>query len=91
MPLNQTNAIPVKVRSKFAHPVEYWWHKDPSYTGDWDYYTPVVDSSLPIPVTTIEEVEVDIKPGPGVNPVALGLQMWKGWIGTAIGMVANNR
>ncbi|MEO5379120.1 MAG: hypothetical protein H7832_15270 [Magnetococcus sp. DMHC-6] len=35
---------------KYANPVEYWWEKNPSQTGSWDYFTPMPNMKEPIPV-----------------------------------------
>ena len=35
---------------KFAHPVDYWWHLNPSQAGAWDYFSPVNDPYQPIVV-----------------------------------------
>ncbi|HIJ85797.1 MAG: hypothetical protein HW380_718 [Magnetococcales bacterium] len=35
---------------KFAHPVDYWWHLNPSQAGAWDYFSPVQDSYQPVVV-----------------------------------------
>ncbi|MBF0195406.1 MAG: hypothetical protein HQL71_12665 [Magnetococcales bacterium] len=34
----------------YAHPVDYWWHLDPSATGSWDYFSPVKHVAQPIPL-----------------------------------------
>jgi|SaaInl8_120m_RNA_FD_contig_31_2049914_length_953_multi_4_in_0_out_0_2 hypothetical protein len=35
----------------YAHPVDYWWHLDPSASGSWDYFSPVKHVAQPIPLT----------------------------------------
>ena len=46
----------------YAHPVDYWWYKDPSASGSWDYFTPVKRYDEPVRL-----------PGPGfVAPVGRG-------------------
>lgn len=35
---------------KFAHPVDYWWHLNPSEAGAWDYFSPINDPYQPVVV-----------------------------------------
>lgn len=54
---------------KFAHPVDYWWHLNPSETGTWDYFSPVNDPFQPIVVE---------QGAPGTKPmVVLGVGLEK--------------
>ncbi|MBF0438691.1 MAG: hypothetical protein HQL93_06165 [Magnetococcales bacterium] len=42
VPHQPGDKIEVHVRpSRYAHPTDYWWQKDPSSQGAWDYFTPV--------------------------------------------------
>lgn len=54
--------------AKFAHPVDYWWHLDPSTSGAWDYFSTVPDTEQPIAVE---------QGAPGTQPLVVfpGLQM----------------
>lgn len=38
--------------SRYAHPVDYWWHKEPSMQGNWDYFTPVEHINQPVLLET---------------------------------------
>ncbi|MBF0142980.1 MAG: hypothetical protein HQL57_06025 [Magnetococcales bacterium] len=35
---------------RFADPVDFWWHQNPSMEGKWDYFRPVGDVRQPIKV-----------------------------------------
>lgn len=49
IPRNSENTIHVQPRGYlYAHPVDYWWHKDPSASGSWDYFTPVKHFDEPV-------------------------------------------
>ena len=44
----QDRVIVYTYKTQFAHPVDYWWHLNPSESGTWDYYSPVRDSEQPL-------------------------------------------
>ena len=51
----QDRVIIYTQKTQFAHPVDYWWHLDPSASGSWDYFSTVqsVDQPLPLERGTI--------------------------------------
>ena len=50
----------------YAHPVDFWWHLDPSASGSWDYFSPVQHVAQPIALTrgTVSTVGT---PTPGIR------------------------
>jgi hypothetical protein len=34
----------------YAHPIDFWWHLDPSTSGSWDYFSPVQNVAQPMPL-----------------------------------------
>jgi hypothetical protein len=46
----QDRVIVYTYKTPFAHPVDYWWHLNPSSSGSWDYFSPVQTSSQPLPL-----------------------------------------
>ncbi|MBF0453772.1 MAG: hypothetical protein HQL72_03015 [Magnetococcales bacterium] len=46
----QDRVIVYTYKTQFAHPIDYWWHLNPSESGSWDYFSPVRDVAQPLPV-----------------------------------------
>ncbi|NGZ06943.1 MAG: hypothetical protein G8237_11370 [Magnetococcales bacterium] len=53
VPHQPGDTITIHVRPElYAHPVDYWWQKDPSSQGSWDYFTPVAHLHQPVKLET---------------------------------------
>lgn len=37
-------------KMQYAHPVDYWWHLNPSASGSWDYFSPIRSIQQPVPL-----------------------------------------
>lgn len=37
----------------YAHPVDYWWQRNPSERGSWDYFSPVKHVQAPVKLEPI--------------------------------------
>ncbi len=51
VPHNKNDRVIIYTKkTPYAHPVDYWWHLNPSSTGTWDYFAPVkvVDQPMPL-------------------------------------------
>ncbi|MBF0272590.1 MAG: hypothetical protein HQL98_11075 [Magnetococcales bacterium] len=49
VPHQPGDTVALHVRpDRYAHPSDYWWQKDPSSQGTWDYFTPVDHLYQPI-------------------------------------------
>lgn len=53
VPHQPGDKISVYVRpGLYAHPTDYWWQKDPSSQGTWNYFTPVDQLYQPVRLET---------------------------------------
>ncbi|MBF0212709.1 MAG: hypothetical protein HQM00_03985 [Magnetococcales bacterium] len=49
VPHQPGDSVTLHVRpGRYAHPSDYWWQKDPSTQGAWDYFTPVDHLHQPV-------------------------------------------
>ncbi|MBF0629129.1 MAG: hypothetical protein HQL91_13005 [Magnetococcales bacterium] len=49
VPHQPGDTVTIHVRPDlYAHPSDYWWQKNPSSQGSWDYFTPVDHLHQPI-------------------------------------------
>ncbi|MBF0164007.1 MAG: hypothetical protein HQM01_05770 [Magnetococcales bacterium] len=56
VPHQPGDQIAVHVRpGRYAHPSDYWWQRDPSSQGRWDYFTPVDHLRQPVLLEPGEE------------------------------------
>jgi hypothetical protein len=46
----QDRVIVYTKKTPYAHPIDYWWHLNPSSSGSWDYFSPVHTVSQPMPL-----------------------------------------
>ena len=46
----QDRVIVYAKKTPYANPVDYWWHLNPSATGNWDYFSPVSSIRQPLAV-----------------------------------------
>ncbi|MBF0446936.1 MAG: hypothetical protein HQL67_01925 [Magnetococcales bacterium] len=44
----QDRVIVYTYTTLYAHPIDYWWHLNPSESGSWDYFSPVDSIRQPI-------------------------------------------
>ncbi len=63
MTLKQVGVTHTKTRTNvyeagFYHPVNFWFDKEPSKKGVWDYFSPVATPHQPIPYITRKEAMV---------------------------------
>lgn len=56
VPHQPGDTISIHVRpGRYAHPSDYWWQRDPSSQGKWDYFTPVDHLRQPVLLEPGEE------------------------------------
>lgn len=53
------------------HPVDYWWHLEPSEKGRWDYATPREHAFEPVAAKVHQPVTIEYRPVPVGPPVVV--------------------
>ncbi|MEO5347194.1 MAG: hypothetical protein H7834_12565 [Magnetococcus sp. YQC-9] len=58
VPHQPGDTVTIHVRpGRYAHPSDYWWQRDPSSQGKWDYFTPVDHLQQPVRLEAEETLE----------------------------------